>query len=170
MIKHAILHATMMGALIAVVTGCAGVSSPPKPTAGESYELGKRAYEAGRYDRAAALLRRHLDDASADSQAWYDLGNALARGGQPEQALHAYNQVVSRDASHSRARYNRGLVRLRLGVADMRRAQREGGELAPGTRARTRRYLACVIERLGGGDAAGACEPDTEGDAAREAQ
>lgn len=123
-----------------------------------------RAYDAGRYDRAAALLRRHLDSESADVAAWYDLGNALARGGQPEQAIRAYEQAVSRDASHSRARYNRGLVRLRLGVADMRQAQRTGGDLAPGTSARTRQYLSCVIQQLGGEVGQGACDPDAAGD------
>jgi tetratricopeptide (TPR) repeat protein len=119
-------------------------------------EQGMAAYEAGDYERAVASLRDYLEYAPDDVEARYRLGNAEARRERLEAAVAAYDEVLARDAGHSRARYNRGLARVRLGVSDIRRAAGEG-ELDPGTRSNTYQYLRCLVASLTDGDPPAGC-------------
>jgi Ca-activated chloride channel family protein len=67
--------------------------------------------------RAAALYRAQDYAGAAESlqaqegtEAKYNLGNALARAGQLEQALGAYDQALAAQPDHADARFNRDLV------------------------------------------------------------
>lgn len=164
MVNQGIRRAT----ILALAIGVSGCATAPSSTVADQRERAMAAYEAGRYERAAAALRKHLDHSGNDVVAWYRLGNALARTERPERALEAYNEALRRDASHARARHNRGLLRVRLGVKDINRAQRQGG-LEPGTRERTSAYLDCLLGRAEGQGSPGDCAAgsgnggDTEG-------
>jgi Ca-activated chloride channel family protein len=62
-------------------------------------------YREGHYDEAAALL-----GASSAPRAEYNLGNSLARSGQLEDAVAAYDRVLDKEPKHADAQYNRDLV------------------------------------------------------------
>ena len=75
-----------------------------------------RAYaelEAGHFETAAHELAAFSD---LDSQ--YNRGNALARAGQLQAALQAYDAVLARDPQHRDARHNRDLVARALARRD----------------------------------------------------
>lgn len=67
-------------------------------------------YRAGRFDEAAAILAR-LPDAAAQ----YNLGNALARGGDLRGALVAFEQALALRPGDADTLHNRDLVRELLG-------------------------------------------------------
>ncbi len=78
------------------------------------------AYRAGHYQKAAELLAKRQDPETA-----YNRGNALARAGKLEDALHAYDQAL-KDAPHDAdAEHNRELVRKLL-EQQRRKAQQQG--------------------------------------------
>ena len=62
-------------------------------------------YRAGNYDAAAAVLRD-----AADPQSQYNRGNALARLGQYEEAIAAYENTLSQHADHADALHNKALL------------------------------------------------------------
>jgi Ca-activated chloride channel family protein len=66
-------------------------------------------YRSERYDEAAALLGE-----AEDATGQYNLGNSLARAGQLEAAIAAYDRVLDRSATHEDAEFNRELVRKLL--------------------------------------------------------
>lgn len=61
-------------------------------------------YRLNQFTEAAESLRL------AGSKATFNRGNALARAGQYEQAIGAYDAVLARDPSHQAARANRAIV------------------------------------------------------------
>ncbi|GIZ12103.1 VWA domain-containing protein [Pseudomonas sp. NCCP-436] len=81
---------------------------------------GKALYEAGDY-AAAAQCFAHGDQASDH----YNRGNALARSGELEAALDAYDQALERQPELEAARHNRALVEQAL------RQQQQQQEQAP---------------------------------------
>lgn len=66
---------------------------------------GAAAYRAGDYAAAAQALR-----AAKGSDASYNLGNALAREGRYEDAIHAYDEALKRDPANADAKANRQAV------------------------------------------------------------
>lgn len=66
-------------------------------------------YKAGNYEQAANLLSE-IDNAEAN----YNRGNALAKGGQLEPALQAYEQALKQQPEHKDAKYNQQLVQQAL--------------------------------------------------------
>ncbi len=62
-------------------------------------------YRAGSFEASAAALF-----AAESTEGIYNRGNALAKSGQLEAALQAYDAVLERDPGHEDARYNRDLV------------------------------------------------------------
>ncbi|MGY0505090.1 VWA domain-containing protein [Luteimonas sp. e5] len=79
---------------------------------------GERAYRAGDYARAAELYARLP---GADAQ--YNLGNALAKGGQLAQAIEAYDRALQLQPQMEDARANRAAVERA-----MQRPPASGGE------------------------------------------
>lgn len=63
-------------------------------------------YRAGEYERAAAAWA-----GADDTRAHYNRGNALARAGDIEAAIEAYETVLDREPDHADARHNLGLLR-----------------------------------------------------------
>ncbi len=66
-------------------------------------------YKAGQYQEAAETLK---DSQSADGH--YNRGNALAKAGQLQEALAAYQQALKIDPNHADAKYNKELVEKQL--------------------------------------------------------
>ncbi|MEW9624562.1 tetratricopeptide repeat protein [Rhodanobacter geophilus] len=66
---------------------------------------GAAAYRAGDYAAAAQALR-----AAKGSDATYNLGNALAREGKYEDAIHAYDEALKRDPANADAKANKQAV------------------------------------------------------------
>ncbi len=66
-------------------------------------------YKAGKYQQAAELLSK-LDT----PQAHYNRGNALAKAGQFQQALDAYQQTLNHSPDHKDATYNKKLIEQHL--------------------------------------------------------
>jgi Ca-activated chloride channel family protein len=75
-------------------------------------------YRAGEYATSAAEFA-----AREDSRNLYNLGNALARQGEFESALDAYEQVIGREPGNEDAIYNRELVKQAL---EQQQQQQEG--------------------------------------------
>lgn len=75
-------------------------------------------YKAGQYQQAAETLKA-LDN--ADSH--YNRGNALARAGQLQQALQAYQQVLKIDPDNEDAKFNKELVEKALQQQQKNQAQ-----------------------------------------------
>ncbi|WP_404361856.1 VWA domain-containing protein [Marinobacter sp.] len=86
---------------------------------------GSALYRAEKYEAAADAFAR------ADSpDAHYNLGNALARAGELEKALAAYDQALATDPGHEDARHNRELVEdlLQQQEQDQQDQQQKGGD------------------------------------------
>ena len=66
-------------------------------------------YRAGQFKEAAETL----DDLNK-TESLYNKGNALAKSGDLQAALHAYDDVLKHDSSHQDAQFNRGLVEKAL--------------------------------------------------------
>ncbi len=66
-------------------------------------------YRAGNYDQAVEILSG-LENADAH----YNRGNALAKSGQLEQALAAYEQAIAQQPAHEDAKHNQQLVQQAL--------------------------------------------------------
>jgi Ca-activated chloride channel homolog len=84
----------------------------PAAAAARFHDPRRRAYadlEAGRYPQAAKLLASF-----ADPQSEYNLGNALAKAGQLQAALAAYDAALKQAPSDKDIRHNRDLVERAL--------------------------------------------------------
>jgi Ca-activated chloride channel homolog len=82
-------------------------------------------YRAGQYRQSAAAFS---EGDSADSL--YNLGNALAREGELEAAIDAYDRALALDADSADAQYNRGLVQKMLEQQQAQSGER-GDEQSP---------------------------------------
>ena len=80
-------------------------------------------YRAGDYSGAAELLARR-----DDPRAQYNRGNALARAGQLEQALAAYDAALAEQPDDEDARFNRELVARLLEEQKKQQSQSQQGE------------------------------------------
>jgi Ca-activated chloride channel family protein len=66
-------------------------------------------YKAGQYQEAAETLK---DNQTADGH--YNRGNALAKAGQLQEAVKAYQQALKTDPNHADAKHNKELVEKQL--------------------------------------------------------
>ncbi|PJK07736.1 hypothetical protein CO610_08875 [Lysobacteraceae bacterium NML95-0200] len=81
------------------------------------------AYRAGDYDKAAQAYAR-----VPGAQARYNLGNALARSGQYQQAIAAYGQALAENPQMNDARANRAAVERLLQQQQQQQSSSAGGE------------------------------------------
>lgn len=90
-------------------------------------------YQSGKFAEAAEQYR-----GVAGGESRYNLGNALARGGQLEDALAAYDEVLQAEPQHEDARFNRELVQKLLDQQKEQQKQdqqQSGGEGSQGQQA-----------------------------------
>ena len=77
-------------------------------------------YRDGRYEEAAQVY-----GASPSPEHGYNLGNALARSGQLEDALSAYDELLAGEPDHSDAKHNRDLVQKLLDQQEQQQEQEQ---------------------------------------------
>lgn len=77
-------------------------------------------YRDGRFEEAAQVY-----GASPSPEHGYNLGNALARSGQLEDALSAYDELLAEEPDHADARHNRDLVQELLDQQEQQQEQQE---------------------------------------------
>jgi hypothetical protein len=75
---------------------------------------GQRRFNAGRYDEAIDLYRRHLRRVPTDANVWTQLGAAYYHTGQPRRGLRALKYVERRVAEKTYNYYYQGLCYLAL--------------------------------------------------------
>jgi len=80
-------------------------------------------YQSGKFTEAAERYR-----GLADTESRYNLGNALARGGQLENALAAFDDVLKATPDHEDARFNRDLVQKLLDQQKEQQKQQQAGD------------------------------------------
>jgi Ca-activated chloride channel family protein len=80
-------------------------------------------YRAADYTGSAAAFAEH-----GDTRNLYNLGNALARQGEFESAIDAYEQVLEQDPDHDDAQYNRDLLKQMLEQQQADQNQRDEQE------------------------------------------
>ena len=80
-------------------------------------------YRAADYTGSAAAFAEH-----GDTRNLYNLGNALARQGEFESAIDAYEQVLEQDPDHDDAEYNRDLLKQMLEQQQADQNQRDEQE------------------------------------------
>jgi tetratricopeptide repeat protein len=80
-------------------------------------EQADSAYRANDMQHAAALYLELTKLVPQEADYWYMLGNAYVRTQQPDEAVQAYTQAISRNPNHTRAWHNLGIVRMRQAVA-----------------------------------------------------
>lgn len=84
---------------------------------------GAALYRSGDFQAAAEAFNRQ-----AGSQGHYNRGNALARAGELEQAIAAWEQALEENPEMENARYNKELVEQLLSQSEQDRSQSENGE------------------------------------------
>jgi hypothetical protein len=107
--------------LSVILAGC-GTLSPKTGSERLSHvlttqEQADAAYRANDMRHAAALYLELTKLVPQEADYWYMLGNAYVRTQQPDEAVQAYNQAISRNPNHTRAWHNLGIVRMRQAVA-----------------------------------------------------
>jgi Ca-activated chloride channel homolog len=80
------------------------------------------AYQAGQYDKALEDLS---DPKSARS--WYNRGNTLAKMGEYQQAIDAYDQALAENPDDADAQYNRDLVEQLMKQQNQSSSQQQSG-------------------------------------------
>jgi tetratricopeptide (TPR) repeat protein len=75
------------------------------------------AYRANDMQHATSLYLQLTKMVPQEADYWYMLGNTYVRTQQPDEAVQAYNQAISRNPNHTRAWHNLGIVRMRQAVA-----------------------------------------------------
>lgn len=83
-------------------------------------------YKAGQYQQAAKTLQA-LDNAESH----YNRGNALARAGQLQEALQAYQQALKIDPDNEDAKYNKSLVEQALKQKRKNQSQQGDSKQSP---------------------------------------
>ena len=77
------------------------------------FEVANNAYAEGRYDEAAALYQKLIDE-QPSAQAYYNLGNAQYKQGELAQAILAYERALRLKPNHKDAKYNLQIAQARI--------------------------------------------------------
>ena len=80
-------------------------------------------YKAGDYAAAEELLNQ-----SEDIRSLYNKANAMAKQGRYEEAIETYNEVLSSQANHEDAKYNKELVEKELEKQQQQQQQSQSGD------------------------------------------
>jgi len=107
--------------LTVILAGC-GTVGPKTGSQRLSYvlttqEQADAAYRSNDMQHAAALYLQLTKLVPQEADYWYMLGNSYVRTQQPDEAVQAYQQAISRNPNHTRAWHNLGIVRMRQAVA-----------------------------------------------------
>ncbi|MCY3883492.1 MAG: VWA domain-containing protein [Gammaproteobacteria bacterium] len=84
-------------------------------------------YRSGKFEEAA---QKFSESESLDSK--YNLGNSLAKNGQIEEAISAYESVLNEDPAHEDALYNKELLEELLAQLEQMSEQQQQGESGAG--------------------------------------
>ncbi len=84
-----------------------GKAAEAAPLFSDPNWAGTAYYRAGKFDAATKAFGATANDATAH----YNLGNALAKQGQFDQAIAAYDRALGVDPGHADAKFNRDLLR-----------------------------------------------------------
>ncbi len=85
-------------------TGARAQDASPPPR--DVFESGVRAFDAGRYEQSARVLRDYVDAVPGDAAAWYDLGTAYERAGRRGEAVWAWLRALRLSPRSSDIRHN----------------------------------------------------------------
>lgn len=88
-------------------------------------------YEAGDYQDALDTLKQHDADGN-----WYNRGNTLARLGDYQQAVKAYEKAITHDPDDADAKHNLDLIKRLLEAQKPPQSQPKGGESGQGNQAK----------------------------------
>lgn len=77
-------------------------------------------YKAGQYQQAAETLKN-----TQTAEGHYNRGNALAKAGQLQEAVQAYQQALALNPEHADAQYNKALVEKQLQEQDQQQDQNQ---------------------------------------------
>jgi tetratricopeptide (TPR) repeat protein len=104
-----------LGLLVALLMGVGGLRAS---TPIDLFETGNSAYEAGRYEEAAAAYEKILAYGMHDARVEYNLGNAYFKLGRLGPAILHYERALRLDSTDTDTRENlelaRGLIRDRV--------------------------------------------------------
>jgi tetratricopeptide (TPR) repeat protein len=81
----------------------------------QTYQEGRAAYEAGKFDEAAEKFAWVVSADPQNLNALINWGSALSQGGKPVQAIPKYQQALTQDPDKAEAYYNWGVALERLG-------------------------------------------------------
>jgi len=105
--------------ILALAAGCSG----PEEKKLKFFNKGKDLYEKGQYTEAKLEFKNAIQIDPKYADAYYMLGMAEMRSGNPRGAYGAYSKAVELDPGHLKARLERG--RLYLGARMLDKAQEE---------------------------------------------
>jgi len=108
---------------LCAVLGLVSCSSKPQGSAlaslpltlEQTYQEGRAAYEAGKFDDAAEKFARVVSADPLHLNALINWGSALSQSGKPVQAIPKYQQALMQDPNKAEAYYNWGVALQRLG-------------------------------------------------------
>jgi pentatricopeptide repeat protein len=128
-------------ALCAAVSGCAALNSGDYAVPGQARQ---DTTQKKPLQDAEAQCRALLRNEPPQAEPWFLLGNLYAESGRLDEAERAYQEAVRRGAE-PKALHNLGLVQIRLGIANVKRARQQ----LPANSAlhrETRQYLKTLLE------------------------
>jgi tetratricopeptide (TPR) repeat protein len=100
-----------------------GSSAGTARAAGDPAAEARAAYDAARYDEAAALWLKAGDFADLTADTLYNVGNAFYRAGSPGHAALYYRRALARDPGHQEARQNLRFIERKHGAITIQRPE-----------------------------------------------
>jgi tetratricopeptide (TPR) repeat protein len=91
--------------------------------AGDATAEARAAYDAARYDDAAALWLKSGDFDNLTADVLYNIGNANYRAGSPGHAALYYRRALARDPGHEEARQNLRFIERKHGAITVQRPE-----------------------------------------------
>jgi tetratricopeptide (TPR) repeat protein len=114
--RHVLLLCAVLGLVSCSSSKPEGAALASLPlTLEQTYQEGRAAYEAGKFDDAAEKFARVVSADPQNLNALINWGSALSQGGKPVQAIPKYQQALMQDPNKAEAYYNWGVALERLG-------------------------------------------------------